>query len=101
MTIDQHHCTSLSTNDNLTDHEKSRIGFIRFHGRSIYFDDFCFSMLQPAWIAGSGFHQVAKLETCRSCQRLTSSVVNGPTVGKKAEKNRKALEAPVGRVEMR
>ena len=55
----------------------------------------------PAWIAGSGFHQVAKLETCRSCQRLTSSVVNGPTVGKKAEKNRKALEAPVGRVEMR
>ncbi|CAL1132130.1 unnamed protein product [Cladocopium goreaui] len=36
--------------------------------------------------------EVAKLETCRSCQRLTSSVVNGPTVGKKAEKNRKALE---------
>lgn len=36
--------------------------------------------------------EVAKLETCQSCQRLTSSVVNGPTVGKKAEKNRRALE---------
>lgn len=37
--------------------------------------------------------QVAKLESCHNCQRLTSMVSNGPHVGKKAEKNRKALEA--------
>ena len=37
--------------------------------------------------------QVAKLESCHNCQRLTSMVSNGPHMGKKAEKNRKALEA--------
>jgi len=36
--------------------------------------------------------EVAKLESCHNCQRLTSMVSNGPHMGKKAEKNRKALE---------
>ena len=38
----------------------------------------------PAWIAGSGFHQVAKLETCRSCRALDQLCGERPHGGKES-----------------
>ncbi|OLP94150.1 hypothetical protein AK812_SmicGene23890 [Symbiodinium microadriaticum] len=36
--------------------------------------------------------EVAKLESCKECRRLTAALVGGPVTGKRAAKQRKALE---------
>ncbi|CAE7463126.1 TRPT1 [Symbiodinium natans] len=48
--------------------------------------------LAPLLQEGGLLGEVAKLESCKECRQLTAAVVGGPVTGKKAAKQRKALE---------
>lgn len=48
--------------------------------------------LAPLLQEGGLLGEVAKLESCKECRRLTAALVGGPVTGKRAAKQRKALE---------